>query len=36
MDKKPLPLLGTAAFSDEAPLTTRRRDYMNYFGDMVR
>jgi hypothetical protein len=36
MDKKPVNLLGTAGSSDEAPIVTRRRVYMNEFGDMVR
>jgi hypothetical protein len=36
MDKKPMTLLGTAGSSDEAPLVTRCRVYMNEFGDMVR
>jgi hypothetical protein len=31
-----LTLQGTAGSSDEAPLITRRRVYMNEFGDMVR
>jgi hypothetical protein len=36
MDKQPMTLLGTAGSSDEAPLITRLRVYMNDFGDMVR
>jgi hypothetical protein len=36
MDKQPMTLLGTAGSSDEAPLITRRRVYINEFGDMVR
>jgi hypothetical protein len=36
MDKQPMTLLSTAGSSDEAPLITRRRLYMNEFGDVVR
>jgi hypothetical protein len=35
MDKKPLTLLGTSGFSDEALLTTRRYGYMNELRDIV-
>jgi hypothetical protein len=36
MDKAPMTLLATTGSSGEAPLVTRRRVYMNEFGDMVR
>jgi hypothetical protein len=35
MDKKPMPLLGTAGSSKEAPVVTRRRVYVAEEGDLV-
>jgi hypothetical protein len=36
MGKQPMTLLSTAGSLNASPLITRRRDYINEFGDMVR